>query len=98
MLFAPGVGHDIDGVAVLGKAIDQGSDAGGAGKEGAPLLERQVGGDDDGARLVSPADDVEEQVCRCIVAGKIFNLVDDKKCWGGIAPESSFERRQGFGA
>jgi hypothetical protein len=32
VLFAPGVGVDVDGVAVLGEAIDESDDAGRAGK------------------------------------------------------------------
>jgi len=39
---APGVGVDVDAVAVLGEAVDEGADAGGARKDGAPLLEGEV--------------------------------------------------------
>jgi hypothetical protein len=49
-------------VTVLSEVVDEGTEAGGAVKDGAPLLEGEVGGDDDGAHLVPSADDVEEQV------------------------------------
>ena len=45
---APGIGVDVDDVAVLGDAIDEGHDAGRARKDCAPLLVGQVGRDDGG--------------------------------------------------
>ena len=45
MYIAPGVGVDIDAMTVLGEAIDEGDDAGGAWEDGSPLFESQVGGD-----------------------------------------------------
>ncbi len=42
MLLAPGLAEDLDAMAVLGEAIDERDDAGGAGEHGAPLLKRQV--------------------------------------------------------
>jgi len=58
---APGVGVDVDAVAVLGEAVDEGADTSGAGEDGSPLLESQVGRDDDAALLVPAADDVVEE-------------------------------------
>jgi hypothetical protein len=55
---APRVGVDGETMAVLVEAVDEGDDAGGAGEDGAPLLEGEVGGDDRGALLVAAADDV----------------------------------------
>jgi hypothetical protein len=45
VLVAPGFGVDVDLVAVLGEAVDESADAGGAGEDGAPLLEGEVGGE-----------------------------------------------------
>ena len=45
MGLAPRVGVDHHLVAVLVEPIDEGGDAGGTGEHGAPLLEREVGGE-----------------------------------------------------
>jgi hypothetical protein len=82
MAIAPGVRIDVDLVAVLGEAVDEGDDAGGAWEDSAPLLKGQVGGDDGRAVLVAAADDVEEDVGGAAVAGQIAQLVEDgAKAW-----------------
>jgi len=58
LLLAPGVGVDVEDVAVLNEAVDESSDAGGAGKDRAPALEGELGADDGGALEVAAADDV----------------------------------------
>jgi hypothetical protein len=60
-LLAPGISVDIEDMAVLDEAIDQGGDASGAWKCRAPLLERQIGSDGNGARFVSAADDIVQK-------------------------------------
>jgi hypothetical protein len=62
MLLPPGVGVDVDGVAVLCEAVDEGHDTRGAGEDSAPLLEGQICGDDSRALLVTPADDVVQKI------------------------------------
>src|ERR1700694_1442349 len=62
LLVAPGVGVDVDDMAVLGEAVDEGCDAGSTGEDGAPLLVGEVGADDGGALLVAATDEVVEQV------------------------------------
>ena len=52
LLVAPGLGVDVDDVAVLGEAVDEGDDAGGTREDGVPLLVGEVGGDEGGALLV----------------------------------------------
>ena len=47
---------------MVGQAVDQGDGARGVGKDGVPVLERQVGGDEQGAVFVTAADEVEEEV------------------------------------
>ena len=66
-------------MAVLHETVDHGDDAGGAGEDGPPLLEGQVGGDDGGPLLVAAADDVVEQVRRAGVAGEVADLVKDEQ-------------------
>lgn len=94
MLLAPGVGVDVDGVAVLGEAIDEGYDTRGAGKDGTPLLECEVGGDHRRALLVTTADDVIEEVGGAIVARQIPEFVEDQDVGSGIATETALEGGQ----
>ena len=61
MLIAPGLAEDLDAIAVLSEALDEGDDTGRARKRGAPLLECQVRRDDRRALLVAAADDVVQQ-------------------------------------
>ena len=60
LLLPPGIGLDIEHVAVLDEAVHEGRDACGTGKHRPPLLERQVGGDDRRALLMALAGDVVE--------------------------------------
>ena len=62
LLVAPGLGVDIEDVAVLSEAVDEGAETRGVVKDRAPLLEGEVGRDDDGARFVATTDDVKEQI------------------------------------
>jgi hypothetical protein len=79
VLLAPGLGLDIDDVTVLGEAVDEGRDAGGAGEDGGPLLEGEVGGDDGGALLVAAGDDGVEAVGGAAVGGEVAELVEDEE-------------------
>jgi hypothetical protein len=88
---APGVGVDVDLVAVLGEAIDEGDDTGGTREDGPPLFEGQVGGDDRGAVLVAAADDVEEDVGGAAVAGQVAELVEDQERWAGVPLQPALE-------
>ena len=47
---------------MVGDAIEQGAGEALAGEDGCPFLEGQVRGDDGGAALVAPAEDVEQQL------------------------------------
>jgi len=76
-LLAPGVGVDVDGVAVLGEAVDEGAEAGGVLEDRAPLLVGEVRRQDDRLLLVATADDVEEQVGCAAVAGHVAQFVQD---------------------
>src|SRR5262245_60361671 len=73
---APGLGGDVELVAVLVEGIDQRGDAGSAREHGAPLLERQIRGDHGGSMVMSPTDDVVEHVGGAAVARDIAQLVD----------------------
>ncbi len=61
---------------------DQSTDAGGSWKDGAPLLERQVGRDDGGFSFMPAADDVVEQVGRSTVAGEVAKFVEYEQFGG----------------
>ena len=53
---------DEEDLDVVGQAVDEGDGAGGVGEDGVPVLEGQVGGDEQGAVLVTAADELEEEV------------------------------------
>jgi len=73
---SPGLGVDVDDVAVLHEAVDERCDAGGAWKHRSPLPKRQVGRDHDRPRFVPPTDDVVEQIGRAVVARQVPDLVE----------------------
>lgn len=81
---------------MLGEAVDEGGDACSAGEDGAPLLVREVGGDDRGPLLVPTADDRVQQVGGAAVAGEVAELVQDQQVDGGVAPQPPLERGEGF--
>src|ERR1019366_3085899 len=96
LLVAPGLGVDVDDVAVLSEAIDESTEAGSVVEHGAPLLESEIGRDDDGADFVATADDMKEQVRGAAVAGDVPELVEDKKVGSRVATEASLGRGDGF--
>ena len=94
VLLPPGVGVDVDDVAVLGEAVDESDDAGGAGEHGgAPLFEREVRGDDRRALLVATIDEGVEQVGGLAVARQVADLVEDQDVGRGVATEPAFRVR-----
>src|SRR3954447_10528770 len=62
LLGAIGLALNGDDLGVVEQTVDQGDDAGGAGKGLAPFGERAAGGDDSAALLVAAIDQFEEQV------------------------------------
>jgi hypothetical protein len=82
---APGVSVDVNAVAMLGEAIDECNDTGGTGEDGTPLLEGEVGGDDDAAFLMPAAEDVVEDVGGPTIAGILAELVQDQEVRAQVA-------------
>ena len=68
---SPGVAVDVEDVAVLGKAIDERDDTGGAWEDGSPLLEGEIRGDDRAHTLVAATDDAVEEIARARVTWEI---------------------------
>ena len=66
---------DDEDLDVVGQAVDERHRAGGVGEDGVPVLEGQVGGDEQGAVLVAAADELEEEVGGPCVVGEISQLV-----------------------
>lgn len=62
----------------MDQTVDEGDDAGGVGKDLAPLAEGFVGGQDDGFVLVAPRDDLEEEVGVTSVVGEVAELINDE--------------------
>ena len=65
--------EDLD---VVGESVDEGDGARGIGEDGVPVLEGQVGSDEQGAVLVAAADELEEEVGGASVVGEVSELVD----------------------
>lgn len=65
----------VGGGRQLSKAVDQGGDASGIGKDGVPVFEGAIGGDDDPAPFVTTIYDFEEQVGSTGVVREITNFV-----------------------
>jgi hypothetical protein len=54
---------DKDGLSVVQKTVEQGGSHGGVtGEDSGPVLEGDIGGDDDGAMLVAFGDNLEQQL------------------------------------
>jgi len=67
---------DADDVGVVDHAVDERGSARRVGKDGGPLLEREVRGEDEALSLVAAADDLEEEIGISVVEGEIADLVD----------------------
>ena len=57
---------------------NRGGDAGIVVEDGGPLLERLVGGDDEGAAFVALANDLEVEVGAGFVEGQVADLVQNQ--------------------
>ena len=90
-MFSVTLAFDEGDFAVVDKSIDEGDDAGGAWENGVPVVEGEVGGDDNGFLFVAPGDDLKEQVSRALVVREIADLVDAQDLWLGVVFESSIE-------
>ena len=69
---------DVNDSAVMQDAVQDGGGDGDIGKDLVPLGEGLVGGKDGGRLLISPGNQLEEQVCALDVHGEAADLVDDK--------------------
>ena len=64
---------------MVGDAVEQRAGEALAGKDRGPFLEGQVRGDDGGAVLVAPAEDVEQELAAGLRQGDVSKLVDDQQ-------------------
>ena len=71
----------------MGEAVDQGGDASGMGKDGVPVFEDAIGGDQNGAAFVAAIDDFEEQVSGAGVVREITNFVEAEELGASIEGE-----------
>ena len=96
MLVAPGLADNLDAVAMLREAIDEGADAGGTWKNGAPLFVAEVGGDNGGAFLVATRQNIVEHVGGARITRQVAELVEDQQIWAGVAADAALKCRHGF--
>jgi hypothetical protein len=65
---------------VVQKTVQQGASHGGVtGEDTGPVLEGDIGGDDNGAMLVAFGDDLEQQLSTSLVRGKVSQLVNNQR-------------------
>ena len=81
---------------MLGESVDQRAYATCVMKHGPPLLEGQVGGDDDRALFMTTADDMEEKVRGTAIARHIAKLVQDEQAGRGVAFQAALSGRNRF--
>jgi hypothetical protein len=89
---SPRVALDIESVAVLGEPVDERSDAGGSGEDGAPGLEGEIGRDDRAGAFVTATDDAVEEVPGTSVAREISEFVEDQNIGCGVSLHAPFDR------
>ena len=70
----------VDGsdVGVMSEAIKQSGDAGSVRKYLIPILERAIGGNDDGTMFITSVDDFVQEVGGVIVEREIGEFVDNE--------------------
>ena len=93
---AIGLTFNRDDLGVVRQAVDEGDGTGRVRKDGAPLLEGEVRGDDQGLLLVPAADDLEEEVGRVRVVREIADLIDREERRSQVGPEAVLERAGGL--
>ena len=81
---------------MVGEAIEQRDCAGGVGKDGVPVLKRQVRRHEQGAVLIAAADDLEEEVGGVGIVGEIANLIDGEQGRACVVAEAAFEGAGGL--
>ena len=78
-MFAVALAFDESYFTVMDEPVDEGDDAGGAWKNGVPVAEGEVGGEDKALVFITPADDLEEQIGVAIVVGEVADLINAKE-------------------
>ena len=77
-------------IGVVGESVEEGCDTSGVGEDGVPVLEGEIGGEDDGASvLVALVDDVVEEVGGVLVVGEVSELVDGEELWPKVLSKST---------
>ena len=76
MFLPPRIRIDVHGMTTRSKTVDESDDAGGAWKDGVPLLEREIGGDDGGLVFMPSTNDVVKQVGGAVITGEVPELIE----------------------
>ena len=75
---------------MVGESVEKSGDAGSVWENGVPVLEGEIGGEDDGTpMLVTLIDDVVEEIGGVLVIGEISELIDGKKFWAKVLSKTS---------
>jgi len=77
-------------VGVVGESVEKSGNAGSVWKNGVPVLEGKIGGEDDGTpMLVTLIDDMVEEVGGVLVIGEISELIDGKELWAKVLSKTA---------
>ncbi len=76
---------------MMNEAIDKGRDTGGSRKNSGPIVEGEVGGDDDRPVFVTPRDDLKQEVGGSLVVGEVSDFIDAQESRFGVVLEPSLE-------
>ena len=74
-----------------------GSHGGVTSEDSGPILEGDVGSDDDRAALVAFGDDLKEELCASLVQGQVPQFVDQQNFWAPVMLDLPGELATGFG-
>ena len=83
--------NDRNDFRVVREPIDQRDRTGRVGKDGVPLLEEQIGRNDDRALFVASTDDLKQEVGRVGVIGQIADLIDRQDLRTRVGAQPPFE-------
>ena len=73
------VALDEEGVAVVQESVENGGGEDIVAEDLAPLGDELIGGDEHAALLVTPSDELEEEVGAALLEGQISELVEDEQ-------------------
>ena len=85
-----------DDFGMVREAVDQRDRTGSVGKDGVPVFEGKIRGDEEWAVRIAPTDDLEEEVGGVGVIGEVPDLIDGEQVGSGIVAQAPLEGAGGL--